>query len=133
MLSANVTIDTPSAICLPSCARPPEPSSSTTIAPAIGSQMTRLSSGRFIVVPASRPEHEPTDEHCETDDHRERVVIEVARLEPACDARDEPDRLRAAVHDRAVDQRLVADFPEEAAEEPPAPRDHVLVEPIEVV
>src|SRR6185369_3829475 len=130
MLSTNVRIETPSESCLPSCARAPEPSSSTTIAPAIGSQITTLSNGQFI---SSRPEHEPTDERREADDHRERVVVEVARLEIARDARDEPDGLRAAVHDRAVDQHLVADLPEEPAEKPPAPRKHVLVEPVEVV
>src|SRR6478672_13883818 len=111
MLSTNVRIDTPSATCLPSCTRAPEPSSSTTIAPAIGSQIKTLRNGKFI---SSCLEHEPTDERREADDHRERVVVEITRLEAARDVRDEPDGLRAAVHERAVDQRLVADLPEEA-------------------
>src|SRR3954470_7570865 len=130
MLSTNVRIEAPSATTLPTCARGPEPSSSTPIAPTIGSQIKTLSSGRLVTMRASRPEHEPTDERREPDDHRERVVVEITRLEAARDARDEADGLGAAVYDRAVDQPLVADLPEKAAEKSPAPRKHVLVEPV---
>ena len=48
-LSANVTIETPSAICLPSRARP-EPRAKTAMPPKIGSQTTMLRIGQFIVL-----------------------------------------------------------------------------------
>src|SRR3954463_8408416 len=135
MLATNVMIDVASAACLPRCARAPEPSSSTTIAPATGSQITLLSSGQWFIafLASSCLEDEPADEHCETDDHRKRVMIEIARLQATRDVSHEAHGLCAAVHDRAVDQRLVADLPEDPAEQPPAPCEDVLVEPVEVV
>ena len=43
------------------------------------------------------------------------------------------DRTRATVDERAVDQRLVADLPETEPESARPAREHVLVEPVEVV
>ena len=63
-----------------------------------------------------RPEHEPADERRETDDHRERVVIEVTGLQAARDDGQQADGPRAAVDEGAVDQRLVADLPETEAQ-----------------
>ena len=48
-LNTNVTIEVPSATCLPSCARS-EPSSMTAMPPKIGSQTTTLKIGQVIAL-----------------------------------------------------------------------------------
>src|SRR6187200_237158 len=103
-LKANVTMETPSASCLPSCARS-VPSSMTAMPPRIGSQTTTLRIGQFIRSTRLRPEHDPTDERRETHDHRERVVIEIPRLQAARDGGQHADGFCAAVDGGAVDQR----------------------------
>ena len=59
-------------------------------------------------------------ERREADDHCEGVVVEAAGLQLAHDARQHADGARAAVHDRTVDQGLIADLPEQRPEASPA-------------
>src|SRR5690606_13637813 len=129
MLRTKVSTDAPSATCLPSSARS-EPSASTTTPAKIGSQIRMLRIGQSI---ASTLKREPADQHGQRDDHRECVVIEIARLEPPRDARHDTYRACAAVHDEPVDQELITDPPEHPAHAARRPCDHVLVDPVEVV
>src|SRR5690606_22287304 len=114
----NVSTETACATCLPIAARS-EPSASTATAPAIGSQITMLNKGQLVIAASlRRPPNKPARDCCEAEDHRERIVVEVAGLDVTHDGGDEADRPRAAVHDDAVDQPLVRDAPEPRAEQP---------------
>src|SRR5690606_8277580 len=141
MLMTNVRIETASEICRPSWARSPEPRRSTSTPPTMGNQIKTLSSGQLIDSLAPKrlhpralgPKYEPTGKRRQPDDQRERVVVEVAGLEVPAEHGQHADEPRRAVHGSAVDDRLIADLPEQIREPAAPARDDVLVEPVEVV
>src|SRR5574337_706315 len=69
---------------------------------------TQIDSDRYGVIGAPSPDAPPVKEAEHADDHHKRVVVDVARLDVAHDARREPDEARRAVHHPAVDDRAVA-------------------------
>src|SRR5262245_9518905 len=84
-------------------------------APATGRNVTTDRMGQVISV-APRAEHEPGDQTCDADQHRKRVVIERAALQPHDIAGDVEHARRDAVRTEAVDDGAVALLPEEGAE-----------------
>src|SRR5687767_6023564 len=90
------------------------PRASTATPKAIGTQMASERYGSIVVVMGGRglelaqiePEEGEEGEHAE--DHRERVVVDEAGLEPAGHACEPADEARGAVHHDPVDHGLVA-------------------------
>src|SRR5690606_27331831 len=82
------------------------PSASTAAPPMIGSQMRMLRRGQFDTyrLPSGPGVDEHGQEHDQAEDHRECVVVQAPRLEPAHHAGDQPDGARGAVDEHAVDQ-----------------------------
>jgi hypothetical protein len=70
-----------------------------------------LSKGHVIALLNQSSEQEPSYECRQTYDHRERIMVEVARLEPARHDGHDADCPRTAVDERPIDDRLVADSP----------------------
>src|SRR5262245_1067737 len=85
-------------------------------APTSGRNVMTESIGQLAMSVASAREHEPGDEQRGADHHGERVVVEVAGLQPHHVAGDVDDARRDAVRPEAVDQPAVAAAPQEAAE-----------------
>src|ERR1700742_738007 len=83
----------------------------TTSAPNSGRKVTTDRMGQATISPASH-EHEPGDQACDADQHREGIVIEIAGLEPDHVARDIEHPRRHAVWAEAVDDGAVALLPE---------------------
>src|SRR6478609_11106448 len=107
------------------------PSASSAVPNTIGVQMARLRTPTlfFSLLSVVEPD-EPRHQHEHADDHRERVVVDVARLQAAGDAGEPAHQVGAAVDHGAVDHRLVAALPQPQAEQARAARQHVLVEPV---
>src|SRR4051812_44583 len=116
------------------------PPAASTITPAtMGTQTERLSqwvalSKMFLALrsagieDAVQPQRED-QEHA--DDHAERIVIDVPRLDPAHDAGDPADDARRAVHHDAVDQGDVAVSPERCSEVACPAGESPVIEPVE--
>src|SRR5579864_5979908 len=87
---------------------------------------TQIASDRYGVVkgpptlaaspPRVSSDAPPVEQAENADDHHERVVIDVTRLDAPEFARDEADELRRAIDDPAVDDRPVAVVRRETAE-----------------
>src|SRR5690349_25076311 len=86
-----------------------------------------------LVVVRSGARHEPAEHDGKSDDHPERIGIEEAGLNAANDTRGPADESGRTTDDCAIDDCLVADLPEDLAEEAAARGQYVLVEPVEVV
>src|SRR5690349_13491488 len=116
------------------------PMTSTAMPKAIGTQMARESTypwnivvvfgGRaleFVGVP------EPGEQPEDADDHREGVVVDVARLHAAGDAGEPAHEARGAVHHDPVDHGLVAPGPQARAQAARAAGEEPVVEVVEAV
>src|SRR6185295_7271883 len=100
------------------------PIASTAMPKAIGTQIVSERTYPWNIVSCSfpsrseflqvEPEEREQREHAE--DHRERIVVDVARLHAAGDAGEEADRLGGAVHHDPVDEGLVAPGPQARAQ-----------------
>src|SRR3954463_1357484 len=108
------------------------PSASRATPNTIGVQMARLKAPTLFFSLSAEPD-ETRHQHEHADDHRERVVVDVARLQAAGDAGEPAHQVRAAVDHGAVDDGLVAPLPQADAQQAGAAREHVLVEPVHVV
>src|SRR5438132_6488976 len=92
------------------------PMTSTAMPKRIG---TQIASEMIMVVVARlealqlQPEPREDGEHAE--DHRERVVVDVAGLHPSRDPGEPADQLRGAVHHDPVDDGAVTPGPEAVA------------------
>src|SRR5574340_20666 len=86
---------------------------STATPAAIG---TQIDSDRYGVIGGTSSHAPPVEEPEHPDDHHERVVVDVARLDVAHHARHDPDQPRRAVDEPVVDQRAVAVVRREAPE-----------------
>src|SRR6185312_1956162 len=78
------------------------PSANKTTPKKIGVQMARLNNPIFLVSLLEPDEIGHQHEH--TDDHGQRIVVEVARLHPAHHTRGAAHQLPGAVHHEPVDQ-----------------------------
>ena len=76
---------------------------------------------------------EPRHQRHDTDQHDQRVVIDVAGLTQTHDRGDHVDNLGRSVDRDAVDDGFVATLPQAAADQACAGGKHLLVEPVEVV
>src|SRR5262245_15957911 len=77
-------------------------------APTSGRKVTTDRIGQLAMSVAPAREHEPGDEQRRADQHRERIVVEIAGLQPHHVAGDIDDAGRDAVRPEAVDQPAVA-------------------------
>src|SRR5512140_2034970 len=109
------------------------PNASTSRPNRIGIQMLRLSQGVGFIVCPLRPAEPQRQQHEHADDHRERIVIDVAGLEQAHQASDPADHARRAVDHEAVDDRHVADLPQPAADAARPAGEKPIVETVEAV
>src|SRR5690606_8595990 len=113
------------------------PATSSRIPNATGIQMARERMLDIVCMNwSSRSglhEHEPCHQGEHPEDHDQRVVIEVTCLEEAHERADQADQLGRAIDRRAIDDGLVADLPQTAAQHARASGQHVLVEPVEAV
>src|SRR5512135_2879450 len=104
---------------------------------AIGIQIARLSQGVVVAMSVrltgDAQRDEQRDQHQQTDDHAERVGIDVSGLDEARGARHPADQPRAAVHRNAVDEGDIAPLPEAGPQPPGAAGEHELVDAVEVV
>src|SRR6185436_17160143 len=119
------------------------PIASTAMPNAIGTQITseRRNPWNIVVVVAAwkvgsellqvEPEEREQREHAE--DHRERIVVDVAGLHAAGHAREPADEARRAVDHDHVDDGLVAPRPESRAEAARAAGEEPVVEVVEAV
>src|SRR5688572_25578427 len=93
-------------------AAPRSPRASMITPPKTGNQMSTLSIGQSnCIVRFLLPQHVPREQRRQSDDHRERVVIEEARLHVAQYSREPADHARRPVHHSTVDQRDIAGTP----------------------
>src|SRR6478609_12205620 len=100
------------------------PSASSTVPNTIGVQMARLSTPTLFFSLSAEPD-EPRHQHEDADDHCECVVVDVAGLQPAGDAGEPADQVRAAVDHGAVDHRLVTALPQPHPQAARGAREHV--------
>src|SRR5262245_41594511 len=100
-------------------------------APAIGRKVVTDRIGQLMSTCPSA-EHEPGDKRRHPDQHRERVVVEIAGLQPNRAARHVEHAGGDAVRPKAVDQPAVAVLPQHAAEPQRGPDDEEVVELVEV-
>src|SRR5512143_783749 len=77
--------------------------------------------------------HPPRQQREEPDDHRERVVVDVARLHVAQQRGRPADDARGDIDEKAVDDRAVADVGEQATEPARTAGEEPVVEPVEVI
>src|SRR5690242_15401505 len=101
-------------------------------APTSGKNVMTDSIGQLAMSVASAREHEPCDEQRSADQHGERVVVEIARLQSHHVAGDVDDARRDAVRPEAVDQPAVAAAPQQAGEPQHRPHDEEIVDLVEV-
>src|SRR5829696_5933840 len=73
------------------------------------------------------------EQYEDAENHRERVVIDVTRLQVPQDLRRPADEPSRAVHHETVDQSYVADFPQPGAREPRAACEKPRVQLVESV
>src|ERR1700759_1332829 len=104
----------------------------TTSAPNSGRKVTTERMGQVVMALASRSEHEPGDQPGHTDQHRKRVVIEIAGLDLDDVACDVEHASRYAVRPEAVDHIAVAELPEEAADGFRRPHEDQIVQLVEI-
>src|SRR5215475_13916383 len=102
----------------------------TISAPNSGRKVTTDRMGQATISLASH-EHEPGDQACDADQHREGVMIEIAGLEPDHVARDVEYPRRHAVGAEAVDDGAVAVLPELVADPFGRPHEDQVVEFVE--
>src|SRR5450830_881420 len=108
------------------------PRASSTTPKTIGVQIARLNNPIFVFLLLVEPDeirHE--DKH--TQDHHQRIVIDVAGLDPAHQASDPTDQLPGAIDHRTVDDGLVAGLPEAQTQTTCTAGNDVFVDPVEVV
>src|SRR5262245_26839400 len=101
-------------------------------APTSGRNVMTDSIGQLAMSVASAREHEPCDEQRSADQHGERVVVEVAGLQPHDTAGDVDDPSRHAGEPAAVDQPAVAAAPQQAGEPDGGTHDEEVVDLVEV-
>src|SRR5690348_834593 len=99
------------------------PQKSTRIAPATGIQISRLSSGQVLMqfpqlarASVQSPIPESAQQQDQSDDHRERIGVEITRLQLAHDLRAARHERGGAVDHHAIQHRAVAALPERATE-----------------
>src|SRR4030067_8805 len=135
IVTINVAIATIRLKVRASGARASLPVASTAMPPRIGSQIARLR--RFWVsMRAGGPRlamQEEGHEQEQPDDHGKGVVIDVAGLHVAHDARQPADRTRRAVHRQSVDDFYITDAPQQAAQATGATGEYLLVEFVEAI
>src|SRR6188508_3834590 len=104
------------------------PTASTARPATIGTQMDR---DRYGIIAASP---RPVREQCEyAEDHRERVVIDVAGLHVPPERSRPADEASRAIDEEAVDDGAVADGGQEVTHRARAAGEEPVVEPVEIV
>src|SRR5690606_10313985 len=87
------------------------PSSRQSAPPTIGSQTSRLSSGKAVLVMSGMrsvpKEEQDAEQRDQAQDHGEGVVVQVTGLRPAQQRRGQAGQAHAAVDEEAVDHLLV--------------------------
>src|SRR5262249_6462368 len=110
----------------------PAGSSMMNSAPTSGRKMMTESIGQLAMSVAPARDPEPGDEQPRPDQPGERVVVEVAGLQPHHVAGDVDPARRDAVRSEAVDQPAVAAAPQQAAEPEGGPHEQEVVDLVEV-
>src|SRR5690606_27742623 len=117
------------------------PNTSTRMAPRIGSQIRTLRRGHcamVVVIPrrsGGKSREQPprsAEQEDEAEDHRERIVIEITRLDSADNGRGAVDQAGGTV-DGTVDECGIATAPQSAPEADAGAREYRLVQIVDPV
>src|SRR5688572_14682906 len=114
------------------------PTSSTSPPARIGTQMTRVRIGNAVPImlfprPASSRPHEYRQQQQHADDHRKRIVVDIAGLHAAQHCRSPSHDAGGAVDEKAVDRPDVAALPQPRAEPARSAREKPVVEAVESI